>query len=795
MKASLNLLRQYVDLSGLTPEEIAHKLTFSGLEVEGIERLCEATNLVIGQIIACDNHPNSDHLHVLKVNLGEKYGVKQIVCGAPNARVGLKVIVAMVGAELKANNIKIVKSTIRGVESEGMCCALFELGVDKLFLSEKQINGIEELDDDAVVGNENVLEYLGLDDVIFDINVLANRSDCLAIFSLAYEIGSLFNRKVSIPQIEKYNELPSFLEATSLTDDCNQFSIKAVTGVKVKESPKWLKSYLRSQGIRAINNIVDIGNFVMILTGQPLHMYDIDKLSTNKFVVRNDFDGDFVALDDKTYSIKNGDIVICNGDQIGCLGGIMGAKGCAIDDNTTNIAIESAYFNGSTVRRTTIRTGLSSDSSARFIKGICPHQDQFVLDLVTKLLIDLAEAKDVYQTTRYDNSSEEKKAISCSYSYINKRLGTSFTNELIKETLTALRIEVNDLDDDKFIAYPPLNRIDLKCDADLSEEVIRFIGLDKITPTLPKMVTTIGGLNEHQDKRKKIREHLINEGLFEVLTYTLVSPSLDQKLVLLNNDEGIKIKNPMTVEHFLVRRGLVSSLLDTLNYNVSHQNKNVPIFEVSEVTTSAQQYEELAILLHGNKLERGHLKTRPYDFYDAMGLFKSICQLLGVEAKRYRLEREVNSKELHPGRSVKVIFGNKVVGVIAQMHPNISENKEIFIVDLNLTEFLNVKSPKSKMVAISRYPSVERDYALVVENSILAMDLIKIIRKEAHGIISDVNIFDVYEGEFLQKNYKSIAIKVTFSSIEKTLRDEEINEVESKFLNALNKQFKAVLRG
>ncbi len=795
MRASLNLLKQYVDLTNISPEEIARKLTFSGLEVESLSAQCDATGLVIGQILECENHPSSDHLHILKVDLGPKYGIKQIVCGAPNARVGLKVIVARVGAELKSIPLKIVKSTIRGVESEGMCCALFELGVDKSYLSQAQIDGIEELPDNAIVGDENVLSFLNLDDYIFDINVLANRSDCLAIFSLAKELGTLFNRQVNIPNPHILNEFDTPIKVHSLTNNCPQFSIKLVKDIKVKESPSWLKNFLRSQGIRSINNVVDIGNFIMILTGQPLHMYDMDKLATNEFIVKDDYVGDFIALDDKKYSLKNNDLVIFNGDNIGCLAGIMGAKACAIDENSHNIAIESANFNGASVRRTSVRIGLSSDSSAHFIKGINPYQDEFVLALTAQMLIDLADAKVIYKTSRYSTINYNIPGINYSCSYINNRLGTNFSATKINEILKSLNIRVEKVGEDSYLAYPPQHRIDLKCNADLSEEVIRIAGLDCVKPTLPQMVTTVGGLSLEQRKRKKIREHLISNGLHEVLTYTLVSPELNQSAIILNNDDSIKIMNPMTVDHSLVRRGLLPSLLEVLNYNLSHQNKDVAIFEISDITTDKQSYQELSIVLNGQKLDRELLKTRNYDYYDVYGLFMGILAILGIDNKRYKLERLTNSPFFHPGRSASIFFGKKLVGVIGQLHPTFAKDYgDTFVLDLNLSEFINLRCSTIKMNDISRFPSVSRDYAFVLKKEILSDDIIKLVKKESHGIVIDVKVFDVYEGESLPNGFKSIAIKIVYSSLEKTLKDEEINQVEKCILNSLNKQFNAVLR-
>ena len=795
MLASYKLLSKFVDLTGITPEEIEHKLTFAGLEVEGVERLAYASNLVIGQILKVENHPDSDHLHILQVDEGEKYGVEQIVCGAPNVRVGLKVIVARPGAVLSKDKFTISKSTIRGVESNGMCCALNELGVDKTFLREEQIKGIEELPTDAVVGNENVLEYLGLDDVIFDINVLANRSDILAIYSLAKELSALFDRKLNIPEPKKFSEVPSLITCSSATEDCPQFSIKVVKDVVTKESPLWLKNFLMAQGIRSINNIVDIGNYVMILTGQPIHMYDLDKLESNNFVVKNDFEGEVVCLDEKTYKIEKGDLVVTNNDKPVCLAGTMGLLEVAVDSNTKNIAIESANFKGSTVRRTSTRTGLSSDSSAHFLKGINPKQDRFVLDLTTELLVELADAKVVEETVRYSVINEEPTKIECSVSYINKRLGTDFDYDYITTILNRLFIDTIDVDHDNFIAIAPAHRIDLQCNADLSEEIIRYVGFGAIKSQLPLMVTTVGGYTSFQEKRFRIRNLLIDSGLNEALTYTLVSPTENEQFVLLNNDEPYVIFNPMTIDHSVVRRGLVKSLLNIVEYNLSHQQEDLGFFEVSDVITKGSNYQELCVVLNGNKTVQGKLRVEPYDFYDIHGILEAILSQLGIEKNRYKEERLLDSKFYHPGRSTKISFGKNVVGVCGQIHPNYSKDiGETYVLELNLTALLELRVPQTKMAQISKYPSVKRDLALVVKKDVLVDDIIRCVKKAGRSIVKNVEIFDVYQGEHMTEGYKSVAIKITFQDDSKTLVEKDITESLDSIMNELYKVTKAELR-
>lgn len=795
MLASYNLLRNFVDLDGITPEQIADKLTFAGLEVEGMEKLAYASNLVIGQIVKVENHPDSDHLHILQVDEGEKYGIEQIVCGAPNVKVGLKVIVARVGACLSKEKFTIKKSTIRGIESNGMCCALNELGVDKLFLSEKQINGIEELSDDAVVGNENVLEYLGLDDTIFDINVLANRSDVLSIYSLAKELAALFDRKLTIPEPKHYSEVDSEITCGSETEDCPQFSIKVVRDVVTKESPKWLKQYLMAQGIRSINNIVDIGNYVMILTGQPIHMYDLDKLHSNRFVVKNSLDTDVVCLDEKTYHVIPGDLVVTNNDEPVCLAGTMGLLSVAVDENTKNIAIESANFKGSTVRKTSVRIGLSSESSAHFLKGINPKQDEFVLDLTAQLLVELADAKVIEKNSRYSTINMEDLQIKCSVDYINKRLGTEFDYQLITSILKRLYINIIDIDHNNFIAIPPAHRIDIQCNADLSEEIIRYVGFDAIKSKLPLMVTTVGGYTKEQEKRLKIRNLLIDSGLNEALTYTLISPKENEEFVILNNDEAYAIFNPMTIDHSVVRRGLVKSLLNIVKYNLDHQQENLGFFEVSDVITKSSHYEELCVVLNGKKSVRGKLEQRPYDFFDIHGILESILNLLGIEKNRYKEERLTSSPYYHPGRTTKITIGKDLVAICGQVHPNYSKDLgETYVLEINLSKLFDVKVSSMKMTQISKFPAVNRDLALVVSQDVLASDIVRTVKKAGKSLVKNVEIFDVYQGEHMKEGYKSVAISIVFQDENKTLQDSEITDAMNNIVNDLYKTLKAELR-
>ena len=798
MLVSVKSLRKLVNLENITANDIALKLTFAGIEVEEIITLASGTNLVIGHILECAEHPDSDHLHVLKVDLGNKYGIEQIVCGAPNARKGLKVIVARVGANLPGGSIN--KGVIRGVESNGMCCSLLELGVANKYLSEQQTKGIEELPDDAPVGEEDVLSYLGLDDQILNIKVLANRPDLLSLINVAREVASLFERELTLPEINYLETFKTNLTVGSQSEKCSQFSGKEIRNIVIKESPKWMKEYLLAMGVRSINNIVDIGNYVMLQTGQPLHMYDADKLAKAELIARDDLEVDFVALDEKTYKTQKGDLLICCDGEAMCLGGVMGAQKCAVDENTKNIYIEAASFDAATIRRTSNRLGLGSESSTRFIKGTNHFQSEYVLNYAAQLVKELCEGQQFSNNVVYQSEEQKDVVVKTSLYKINNRLGTNFTLEETKAVLERLHFTVK-VNDEELEVIAPTFRIDISCDADISEEVVRVLGFDNVVSTLPKLDTKLGALTDAQLKEKLIRDYLLWNGLDECLTYSLISKKEITALNLANNDEPYKILNPLTEEHEYFRKNVVYSLLMSVSYNVARQNKDLAMFEVSNIDTVNAHEKHLAIVLCGNQNRQSLLDSTPYNFYHMKGLFEGICALLGVEPTRYRLERIKDHKdELHPGKAVDVIVNNKVIGSFGVLHPNkVKEydfgKNEVIVLELVLDTLIDMKVGAVKNKPISKFPLVNRDLALVVDKTVLAKDLIKSIKQVGKGIVKNAEIFDVYEGDNIEASKKSVAITISYGSDDHTLLEKEVNDVEEKIKFELTKVYKAALRG
>ena len=790
MNVSYNWLKKHVDLEGLTPEEVARKLTFSGVEVEDIRYLASGTNLVIGEILSCEAHPDSDHLHVLNVDEGS-FGVQQIVCGAPNARKGLKVIVARVGAKLPEVEIK--ASVIRGVESNGMCCSLLELGVDPKYLSDYQKAGIEELPLDAPVGESDVLGYLGLDDVVLELSVLPNRPDLYALNNVAREVACLFKREYTLDELCSYPLEKTTFKVGSTTKSCPLFSGRVIRGVKTKESPKWMQEVLMAAGIRSINNVVDIGNFAMLLSGQPLNMYDLDKLPEPSLTARDDLEGEFLAMDGNTYTLQKGDIVIASGDQPMCLGGIMTADACKVDENSRNIVVEAAYFQGAPIRHTSNRIGLSSDSSLRFCKGINPHQAEYVQEMVADLLMRYAEGTSVSETILYDEMDHSAKRVKTSLAYINARLGTDFTLEEVTSVLK----------DDGFVCEGdlevevPLYRIDIDGQADISEEVIRILGYERVPSILPFSSSLSGGLSEKQKKQRELRHYLLGHGVSEALTYTLVSKAETAKFSYLPMGEPFVLQNPMTVEREAVRTHLLHSLLLAASYNAARQIKSGALFEVSDVDSKSVRGRHLSIVLFGEKASRDGLDRIPYDFFDMKGLVEGIFELLGIGTARYGyFPWSKAGEEFHPYQTAEIKMGKQLVGYFGSLHPKALKAyglRNVIGLELDLDALLNLKVSPVKAAIPPRFPSVTRDLALLVPSNVAYEDLRReILRSDA--LITGVSLFDLYSGEGVGENEVSMAVSLTLLSPEKTLSEAEVNLATKKALDALSVRFGVRMR-
>ena len=800
MLVSLKELSKYVDISGLSAETIADRLTFAGIEVEDIKYFSTGTNLVVGQIIDIKDHPDSDHLHICQVDLGKKYGVKQIVCGAPNARKDLKVICARVGAKL-AGGIDIKDGVIRGVASSGMLCSLVELGVDQNYLTEAQIKGIEELPADAEVGNEEVLEYLGINDTILNLKLLANRPDCNALLSVAKEVSCLFEREYKeLNYAAKSGSFDADLTVGSETEKCKKFIGRVVKNVEVKDSPKWLKDTLNAMGVRSINNIVDIGNYVMLVLGQPLHMYDYDKLDKKELIVKENLTTKFTALDEKEYDIVEGDLCVTSNDNIECLAGVMGSLHSETRNETKNIVIEAAIFDSKSVRQTSNRLGLVSESSQRFNKGLNVFTQEKAVEFASYLLGEYAGANEYSNLVIYNEIKEEKLEIPCTFSYINNRLSTSYTSDVIINTLTKDFIEVKDVNGDEFVAVIPEHRIDMTTKADISEEVIRINGFDDIKVELPRTEISLGKLSDAKYKKTLIENAFVDQGCYEVLTYTLVDKKHVENFTTLNPNEPIAIMNELTEERKYTRNNLLLSLVDVASYNLNRKNDDFKIFEISDIYSKNYTKSHLGIVLSGSEHYQGLLNKIKYDFYYLKGMVESIMRMFGIEKNRYSFQRvEETNTTFHFGKSAYLVIEGKKVGILGELHPlmikklDLPKNSCLQCCEIILDAILNVRTGQIKAKEISKFQSVSRDIAILVDKTIPLEKVINEIKRTDKSI-SNVEVFDIYSGENIDSSKLSIALNITFTSLVSNFKDEEIVNMMAKIRENLSKKLNIELR-
>ncbi|WP_303194516.1 phenylalanine--tRNA ligase subunit beta [Thomasclavelia spiroformis] len=795
MDISLKVLNRYIKVDDQDPKELADKITSIGLEVEGMHNLANGNNMTIGYVLECVPHPDSDHLNVCKVEVkpGE---IRQIVCGAPNVAANQKVIVANPGCDL-GNGFIIKESKIRGVESNGMICSIAELGLDQRLLKPEDKEGIHVLDDNAPVG-EDPLEYIGLKDTILEIGLTPNRADCMALTSFAYEVGAILKRDVNLPKIETKGIDGSGINVKVDTDLCSFFGAKLVKGVTTKESPEWLKNALLASGIKPINNIVDISNFVMLETGQPIHMYDYDKLNKKEFVIKTGFDCKEILLDGEEYTIEPNDIIVSTDDGIGCVAGVMGSNSTKIDENTTNIVIEVATFDGTTLRETARRLNLLTDASQHYIKGALNTANSLnILERCANLLEELADAKEIYKSVTTDLNIEERY-VEVSTSKVNGLLGTNISTLEIEEIFNSLKFEFT-LNGEQFNVKVPTYRNDITMAADLIEEVARIYGYDKIPSTLPEMSMTVGKRSDVQAKKHMIRNLLKDQGLHETLTYSLTSPTLVDDFNIFHTNETIKLTMPLGEERSVTRKSIISSLLQVINYNQSHNIKDVNVFELSTTYSKNTELQNLAIACCGeyNGLAFKQISYKA-DYYLMKGFVETIFKNLGVEESRYKLVRvDQNDTNYHPGRSAYIMIGKEIVGVIGNIHPLMEKKynvKDVYVVELNLTTLLNLKTSKVKFVDIPMYPSVSRDIALVMDKDVATYDVCRKIIQASKQLVKETKIFDVYEGEHIGANKKSVAINLIFQDSKGTLEENTINAVMEKILESVSKEFDAVLR-
>lgn len=795
MRVSYKWLSEYINLDNVSPNELAEKLTNAGIEVEGVEPFAIGSNLVVAKINSVEAHPDSDHLNIVSLNNGEEDVV--VVCGASNVKNAKKVILAKPGAVLK--DITIKKGVIRGVESNGMICSLAELGIDKKFLKDEQINGIEILDEDAPVGCD-ALKYLGLDDYILDVSLTPNRADCISLWSLSKEVGAVLRRKANLPNVKDVSNTGSKteLKISSNTKNCPIFLAKTINNINIKESPKWMKDYLHSAGIKSINNVVDISNYVMIETGQPLHFYDKSKLSKQELIVVDDRECDIKGLDGIDYKIEKGDLLITCDNNIVGIAGIMGSESSKIDENTTSIIIESALFNNVSIRNTANRIGLITEAASRFIKGLDPLSQVKAMDRAIDLLIKYADASLIEETVYYGDIEFKENIVTESLSHCNYRLGTNYSKDEVLSVLEALDFSVK-VEGENFICSIPSYRTDIKIPEDLDEEIIRLIGYDTLPTTLPTMQSTVG-LLDHKQKLERLTKDVMNSfGLNEIVTYSLVKEDYILNSLMPFGD-SVKLLSPLSDDRKYVRNSLISSVLECVSYNQNRKFNDLSLFEISNVYADGLVESRLAIALSGNiQKSRLHKINIKNDFYMLKGIIESYLEKCGISLARVKIEvNDIDVVKFHPYRSAKVYIQNDLFGIFGDLNPTYANKMDVSDVvygEFRLDVLFNLKTSKIKYTPLDKYPSVSRDIAIIVERSLPVSNILKTITKAAGNLVKNLEIFDIYTGEHVKEDEKSVALNIIYQSKEKTLTDEEINKAHSSILEKLEKELKAKLRG
>ena len=797
MLVSYNWLKQYTNVED-NANALAEKITRGGIEVEGVEYLAEEiSGVVVGYVESKEKHPDAEKLNVCQVNVGEEENL-QIVCGAPNVDAGQYVIVATVGAKLPG--IKIKKAKLRGVESQGMICSLAELGLSKSVVPKNYQEGIYVFETEQELGSD-VVEVLGLNDYILDLSITPNRADALSMRGLTYELGALYNNKVDFKDVEKEEDY----EATSLqvaieSDSCRNYVGQVVKNVEVKSSPLWLQTRLMNSGIRPINNIVDITNFVLLEFGQPMHAFDKD-LVGDKIVVRDAKEGEVLeTLDGEERKLQTTDLVITDGTRAIALGGVMGGKNTEVSEETKNIILESAYFNPTSVRRTSAAHGLRSDSSARFEKGIDPNMQKAALARAVELILELCPNAVVESSVGVVNKVDDK-VVEITTSYINNYLGIILSTEEIVAILEGLSFKVEASGED-LVVKVPTRRPDISIKQDLVEEVIRIYGYDNLASTLPKFSkTTKGGLTYSQRMVRDLRAVYASLGFNDTINYSLVSEE-EATQYTLEDHHKVRLLMPMTETHSTLRQSLIPGLLNTVQYNVARKQKDLKLLEIGRVffgsgddNIQPKETVYLSAALTGEERSTKWLKeSSTLDFFAAKGYLEVVFERLGLEEKVTYKKSILEG--MHPGRFAEVYLGEKRIGFIGEVHPQVADKLGLnttYVFEINLDEVISEGKVKPKYEEVTKYPEITRDIAMLVDVKDEYQNIYNVVESVNSKLITKVELFDLYVGAELLVGKKSLALTITYSDKQKTLTDEEVTAVHDKVLAALT-AYGAIIR-
>lgn len=776
----------------VTPKEYSDAMTMSGSKVEGYESMGDSIkNVVTGKVLTCEDHPDSDHLHITTVDAGTGE-ILQIVCGAPNCKAGIIVPVALVGAELPGGKIK--KGKIRGVESSGMLCSHDELGITEDMLGYEPEYGILILPEDTPIGKD-IRDIFGMNETVVEFEITSNRPDCFSIIGLARETAATFGKKFTIPEV-KFNENSENIADTISVevqdkDKCKRYCARMVKNVKIASSPSWMQQRLTACGVRPINNIVDITNYVLLEYGQPMHAFDLRDLEDNKIVVRRAEDGEVIkTLDEQDRQLTNNDLVIADGKRAVAIAGVMGGFNSEVKDDTTTVVFESATFDAASVRLTAQRVGLRTESSSRYEKGLDYNNTVPAVERACQLVEELGCGEVVGGMIDVMGNVKDMETLPFRPEKINAFLGTDIPTEDMIKIFNALEIAV---DTDKMTVTPPSFRPDLEGEADIAEEVARFYGYDKIPTTLLSGEATCGMKNDRQKAQDAIGESLNAQGMYEIYTYTFVSPSIFDKLNIPADSDlrnTVKITNPLGEDTSVMRTTTIASMLEILARNYNYRNAAAKLYEIGKVfiPTGEELPNEpykITMGMYGNKV----------DFYDIKGICESLFADLNVNKVKY--EAVTDNPTFHPGRCAKITAGGKTLGIIGEIHPAVTRKfgieTPVYIGELDFESvFLNINT-NIKFTELPKFPAVTRDIAVLVDKTTPVADIEEIIVRASKNLES-VKLFDVYEGDKIPEDKKSVAYNIVYRAADRSLTGEEVQKSFDKAVRSLEHQLGAQLR-
>ena len=797
MNTSLSWIKTYVPDLDVTAQEYTDAMTLTGTKVEGFTELdADLDKIVIGHIDKIEKHPDADKLIICQVNIGTES--VQIVTGAPNVKEGDKVPVVLDGGRVAGGHdgkmtpggIKIKKGKLRGVESFGMMCSIEELGSTREMYPEAPEYGIYIFPEDAVVG-ESAVKALGLDDVVFEYEITSNRVDCYGVLGIAREAAATFQKKFCPPVVEvkENDEKASDYVKVTVEDPelCPRYCARVVKNVKIGPSPKWMQRCLASNGIRPINNLVDITNYVMEEFGQPMHAYDLDTIANQEIVVRRaGKDEKFVTLDGQERIMDENVLMICDGEKAVGIAGIMGGENSMITDDVKTVLFEAACFDGTSIRLSSKRIGLRTDASGKFEKGLDPNNAQAAIDRACQLMEELGAGEVVGGMVDVCSETREPSRVKFEPEKINKLLGTSLTKEEMIDYLGRVELAYDEKTDE---IVAPTFRQDIHCNADVAEEVARFYGYDKIPMTLPTGEATTGKLPfklRIQEVARDIAEYC---GFSEGMSYSFESPKVFDKLCIPEDSDlrkVITISNPLGEDYSIMRTSTLNGMLASLSTNYNRRNKDVRLYELGNI------YLPKSLPVTELPDERTMFTLGMYgkgDFFDMKGVCEEFFEKIGMK-KKVTYDPNSGKPFLHPGRQANMIYEGKVVGYLGEVHPAVADNYSIgekaYIAVIDILDVLEFAGFNHKYTGIAKYPAVTRDLSLVVPHAVLAGQIEEIFDQRGGNILESYQLFDIYEGAQIEKGYKSMAYSLVFRAHDKTLGENEISAAMKKIMNGLN---------